>query len=121
MDFPLNHNTQGWDSALYEVEHENQAITTDMEGGYMISRPRHTRAPRKTFTIGWQNLSDTDLTTLRSFYDGKFGSSATFTWTDPPSGVTYTVRFKKGEPLRYKYVGKRALRIWQVTLVLEQV
>jgi phage-related protein len=121
MDFPLDHNSQGWDSTLYQVERENQAITTEMEGGYMCSRPRHTRTPRKTFTLGWQNLSNTDYATLSAFWDSHFGASKTFTWTDPPTGTLYTVRFKAKDGFIAKYLGKRALRIWQVTVVLEQV
>jgi hypothetical protein len=67
--FPLSHQTQGWDSKKFKVSSENPSITTPMEGGYTISRPRHTRPPRKTWRMGWECMKDTDYQTLKAFWD----------------------------------------------------
>lgn len=117
--FPLNHNTQGWDSSLYEVTSEDPAIKTEMEGGYMVSRPRHTRLPRRTFSLGWRSMSAIDAGVLKSFYDAMRGASLSFNWTDPNTNTTVTVRFKDG--LTLKYVGKGSLKLYDCNLKFEEV
>jgi phage-related protein len=117
--FPLNHNSQGWDSKLYKVSKEDKSIRTEMDGGYMTSRPRHTRAARRTWTIGWKSMLNADKLTLETFWDTVAGGSDSFTWTEPDTSTVYTVRFKG--PINFEYAGMGNTKLWDVTLSLEQV
>lgn len=120
LAFPLDKNSFGWDSAQYVPDFEDPSITTDIEGGYMASRPRHTRAPRGNWKMGWQMMNDVDFQTLMNFWITTKGRSNLFAWTDPYSGTVYaSVRFA-AKPT-YKYVGKGAYRAWDVQVQLEQV
>jgi phage-related protein len=117
--FPLTHESTGFDSHGYKVDFEDPSIMTEMEGGYMTSRPRHTRAPRRTFSLVWRSMVHADYQTLRTFYDARRGGSETFTWTDPETTTVYTVRFKGG--LSASYFGLGATKLWDLSLQLEQV
>ena len=118
--FPLTKNSNGFDSASYSVMQENPAIKTEMEGGYMTSRPRFTRTPRKTFTLAWKAMLNTDKIILDAFWNTNKGSSDSFIWRDPVLDVDFTVRFK-GDNLNFKYVGLGATRLWDIQITLEQV
>lgn len=117
--FPLDNNTQGWDSKLYKVTSEDPAIKAEMEGGYMISRPRHTRTPRKTIQFGWHSMADADYQALKAFWNQVFGGSMNFTWHDPYTNTDLTVRFKQA--IDETYVGMGDTRLWDVTVTVEQV
>lgn len=110
--------TMGEDSRFFSVEQEDPAIRTNMEGGYVSSRARHTRTPRKTFTSGLTNLTNADKATLEAFWDTVRGGSVIFNWTSPQNAVVYAVRFK--EPLRWKYTGKGPNQTWELQFTLEQ-
>lgn len=117
--FPLTHNSTGWDSKHYKAIPEDPSIKTEMDGGYMVSRPRHTRTPRLTFSLGWKSMLHADRNTVKAFWNTVRGSSNTFTWTDPDTNTVFTVRFK-GQ-ISEEYVGKGNLKLWNLTMELEQV
>lgn len=81
---------------------ENPALTSTMENGIVLSRPRFTRI-RKTFTLKWSALPASDYEKLRSFWQTVLGGSQEFSWTYPAipgdslSGKEYTVRFANGD------------------------
>ncbi len=110
--------SQGQDSSLYEVSHEDPAIRTEMDGGYVISRPRHTRTPRKTFKTGYTHIDQTDRALIEAFWNTVKGGSVVFDWEDPVSLATLSVRFK--EELAFKYVGIGNVHHWDVKMTLEQ-
>jgi hypothetical protein len=70
---------------------KDPSLSSEVVNGMKISRARHTRILR-AWTLKWNALADTDLTTLLTFYDTVKGGSAPFTWTDE-FGNTYTARF----------------------------
>ena len=115
--FPTLSTTQ--DSALYSVELEDQSIKTPLDGGYVASRPRHTRLPRKTFKTGYTMLTETDKQTLEQFYGAMKGGSVIFDWTDTSTNTTYSVRF--ADKLSWKYTGKGNYKRWDIQLTLQQV
>lgn len=128
LAFPLTRNSTGWDSAEFVPEQENPAITTEMEGGYTVSRPRHTRDPRRSWKLGWKSTTDAEKQLLENFWDAVRGSSDAFTWTDPSTitpenllGVSYVCRFKPGSKPSYKYMGRGPLRIWDMSCEIEQL
>lgn len=123
--FPLTHNTQGWDSRLYKATPEDPALKTEMEGGYTVSRARHTRTPRMTWRFGWRSMKDSDYQLALDFWKARRGASETFTWVDPasitqalPAGITYTVRFKSWDGA---YVGAGSNRMWDLNIEVEQL
>jgi len=111
--------TEGQDSSLYEVSTENPAIRSEMEGGYVVSRARHTRAPRKTYKTGFTNIGTADKALLDSFWFTVKGGSASFDWTDPVTLSVITVRFMND--ITFKYTGAGATKRWNVGITLEQV
>lgn len=107
------------DTSKYSYEVEDKAIKTEIEGGYVSSRARHTRPPRRTFKVGYTYIRDSDLTILDNFYVSMGGGSDDFTWTNPSNNIVYTVRFKT--PLSVKFAGRLGNRRWDVTFDLEEV
>lgn len=119
-DFPTVALAGLEDSKHFGVAQANPAKTSEVEGGYTISRPRYTRLPRKTWTTGFSDLTDAEKDSFTAFWDTKMGGSDSFTYLNPADAATYTVRFK-GEP-KIKYVGMAALRRWEITdISLEQI
>lgn len=108
----------GQDSTQFSINVEDVAIKTEMEGGYVVARARHTRTPRKTFNTGYKSISDTDRTALLNFYDSVAGGTLIFDWTDPVDSVTWQVRFD-GE-MSFKYTGMGATKLWDVNFKLVQ-
>lgn len=106
------------DSKFYSVELEDPSLKTKMEGGYVISRAKHTRRPRRTFTTGFSFIKDSERKILEDFYDSVRGSSLTFYWNDPIYNERFTVRF--AEKYSFKYIGIRNVHRWDVTFSLEE-
>lgn len=106
------------DSSKFSVQAEDPTIRSNMDGGYVTTRPRHTRTPRKTWTTGFTNITDTQKATLETFWNTCRGGSVIMDWTNPHDLAVYQVRFTK--PMQFKYVGKGAYRRWNVDIELEQ-
>lgn len=102
----------------YEVEFEDPSIKTDLEGGYVSSRPRHTRKPRQTWMIKFVLLNQADKVTLQNFYNSVMGGSAIFTWVNPEDKVTYYARFK--EPLKFGYKQMGQTKQFNCAITLEE-
>jgi hypothetical protein len=106
------------DSAKFSVEHEDPAIQSTMDGGYVVSRPRHTRRPRRTWMSGFTYIQDADKAQLETFWQTVMGGSLIFQWKNPHDLADYLVRFKG--PLKFTYVGKRANRRWDISFSVEE-
>jgi phage-related protein len=111
--------TRGQDSKFYKLNQENTAMSTKMDGGYVVSRAKHTRKPRKSFTTGFSSMPNADRVKLQDFWDTVRGGSVVFDWTDPVTKTVFQVRFV-GESLEYTYVGKGIAQLWDVTFKVEQ-
>lgn len=108
------------DSSKLSSEQEDVAERIDVEGGYTITRPKHSRNPRRTFTTGFTELTSAQKTELETFYQTVKGGSVAFDWTDPTTDTIYSVRFK--ESLKFSYVGHGETFRWDSeTITLEQV
>lgn len=109
------------DAATFEEEFENVAASGgEMDGGYVISRPRFTRAPRRTWNFRFVEMRDTDKKALEDFWKLVKGSSNGFDWQHPISKTTINVRFGPDMKLRFKRIGFGKINIWEsdtVTLV----
>jgi phage-related protein len=108
------------DSAECQVEVEDVAVRSETDGGYVYTRARHTRTPRKTWTTGFTNISHAQKTELEQFYQTQRGGSDSFTYTPPTEGVEKIVRFKG--PLKFQYTGAGTYFRWDVKNIdLEEV
>jgi hypothetical protein len=71
------------DRKFWWLQKEDPAIRTDMEGGYVASRPRHNRDPlRRTWTFGYTDIDATDRAALENFWDSQKGGSKVWIWLD---------------------------------------
>jgi hypothetical protein len=107
------------DSKYYGVDHEDVALRTKVDGGYVVSRAKHTRRPRRTFSTGFTSIGEAQRQTLVDFYEAVKGGSVIFDWTDPITGDTIAVRFAEGG-LPFKYVGMGPTKLWDVQFKLEE-
>lgn len=110
--------SKGQDSQFYEMTPEDPALKTSMDGGYVVSRAKHTRKPRRTFKTGFSSIIQADYTLLADFWDTVRGGSIVFDWIDPATGSLYNVRF--ASQISFKYVGKGDTKLWDVQITLEQ-
>lgn len=117
--FPtLTFTNGGEDSKLYRMQQEDPTLKTEMEGGYVVSRARHTRIPRKTFSTGYTGISDADKKILENFYAQVRGASMIFDWIDPVGGTVYKVRFDG--PIEFRYVGIGPTKLWDIQFKVVQ-
>jgi phage-related protein len=110
--------TEKEDAQYYEVEVDDNTMRSSSDGGYEFSRPRFTRKPRKTFTTGFTELSQSDYALLMDFWDAYQGA-VSFTWVDPTDNVAHTVRMTKPPVVTYRGIGPR--RMWNVEVTMKQV
>lgn len=73
-------------------ETEDMVIRDSSEAGYEATRPRFTKR-RRIWTLNYERMSDTDLSSLESFFagDAAYGSGI-FSWTNPVNSTAYNVR-----------------------------
>lgn len=110
--------TEGQDSKYFTITPDDPAMRAPLEGGYEFTRPRTTRAPRKTYSSGFSFIGDADKALLEAFWDTVKGGSVIFDWVRPNDEVTLAVRF--AEPLAWKYVGHGPYRRWDVTFKVKE-
>lgn len=108
------------DSSKYQVAQENQAIGSKMDGGYVITRPRHTRKPRKTYQSGFTNLTEDQKNTLQAFFETVYGGSVIFDWTNPTDNTVKAVRFTTDTTMQFAYTGVGMTRFYDVSFKLEE-
>lgn len=80
-------------------ELENNVISSPLDAGYELRRPRFTRS-RKTISVDYEILSTSDKEALLTHYN-TVGLATSFTFTDVNNN-SYTVYFT--QPLKYKEV-----------------
>lgn len=103
VNFPLA-NRQ--DSSFFSIAQEDVTVTGSLEGGYETTRPRTTRAPRKSFTTGFTEILHADVQTLQAFYD-TVGKHSTVNYTHPITSVVTVCRIKDWPAAEYTGAGNR--------------
>ena len=98
----------------YQEDYYKPSVRTEFDGNYSQVRPKFTRAVN-IFSINFKLLTQTDKSTLKTFFAANQGTS--FTWTNPADSVEYLVRFKQ-ETLQFKF--HSPLR-YDVNIILEEV
>lgn len=103
-DFPTL--SKGFDATAFKISYENPAVPEgETEGGYVITRARHTRRPRRFFTIRYLDITEADRLALEAFWDARRGGSEAFNWTNPVTSETFNVRFDSQAALEFNRVG----------------
>lgn len=107
------------DASKFGFEQEDTGIRAEMEGGYVLTRPRHTRTPRRTYKTGFTDLSNADKLTFEAFV-ASFGTYKAFNYTVPVQGTVINVRLREIPKYEYKGFGNN-LR-WDINdIYLEEV
>ncbi|MFM0095681.1 hypothetical protein PQQ87_08710 [Paraburkholderia nemoris] len=109
----------GEDSKNFGIEYEDPSMQTKMDGGYVVSRAKFTRTPRRTWTSGYTSISNSDKQILSNFYQSVMGGSVIFDWTSPQDGQIYQVRFISGS-LKFRYTGIGTSQLWDVTYQVQE-
>jgi phage-related protein len=120
-DFPILSND--FDAASFTEASENPSVAGgDTEGGYEISRARHTRRPRRTWTFRFGDITEAERVILQNFWDARFGGAGAFNWTHPITAVVYNVRFEKQSTLEFSRTGYGTNHRWDTgTITLKEV
>ncbi len=113
----------GLDASTFQETSENTAVSGgDTEGGYVYTRARHTRRPRRSFMFSFTDISDNDKSTLQTFWDDRQGGSGAFNWTHPVSSTVYNVRFDIEMELEFERAGYGNNHRWNSsTITLKEV
>jgi len=84
-----------------------KTIKTETESGYLRTRARSVRA-FKNFTFKYNDLTNTELQSLLTFFDENSGES--FIWEHPVTSASYNVVFEN-ESLDYSYNEKNKVEV----------
>lgn len=117
-NFPTLNNKE--DSKKFGFDTEDVGIRSDMEGGYVLTRPRHTRPPRRIFKTGFTGINNTDFNSFMAFWNS-YGTYKAFTYIVKTSNnELVNVRFQ-AKP-NFQYVGVGATYLWDINdIILEEV
>lgn len=116
-NFPTFNDSE--DASKYGFEVEDVGMRSDMEGGYVISRPRHTRTPRRTWQTGFTDLSNDEYLEFLDFWNDH-GTYKAFTYAVKTSTEEVNVRF--AQKPEFKYAGVGANYRWNIEgIKLEEV
>lgn len=110
--------TAGPDSSKFTQSRVDNSMRKELEGGYVATRPRNTRAPLSKWKVTYTNISNADKALLDAHWDTQKGGSLIFAWTNPQSGTVYQVRYT--QPLDWSYQGMGATQRWDCSFELEQ-
>ncbi len=101
-----------------EIVAFDPTVRNRYEGGYVGTRARFTRLPRR-WSVKYEWMTTANKETLRTFEDARAVGSDSFTWTNPMDSTGYTVRFF--EPVRYTPALNTNFQYWTVEFILEEV
>jgi len=120
-NFPIL--SKDFDASSFKERSENPVVASgDTEGGYVYTRPRHTRRPRKSFEFKFVDISEAERTDLTDFWDDRRGGSGAFNWTHPITATVYNVRFDPEMVLEFERSGYANNHRWDSsTIILKEV
>jgi hypothetical protein len=108
------------DSSKFSQEKENPAMGSKMDGGYVVTRPRHTRRPRRTFSAGFTDMRADKQPVFDAFFDSTHGGAVIFLFVHPVTGEQIPVRFTTDTTLPWTYTGMGKTALWNVTFKLQE-
>ncbi len=119
--FPTLTSTFGFKPSSKEFTEtmEDVSMKSNIEGGYVATRPKHTRTPRRKWKIVYKQLDNADKLLLDNHWIAQKGGSLIFDWINPQNGVTYSVRYVS-DKLEWSYKGANTYQRWDCSFELEQ-
>lgn len=118
-DFPPAGMIEKEDSQYFSVKYRDNTVSSEMEDGYEVSRPRSTRCPGRIFNSGFTDITSADKVLLESFWESVRGNANMFTWEDPTTGNELMVKFKGG--FDFQYGGAGGTHLWTIQFELKEV
>lgn len=103
---------EGWGEELAQ----DPTIRTQLDAGYILTRARFTRIPKK-WKVKYGLITQTDKATLETFQNTVKGGAGIFSWTSPVGLTTYSVRF--AGPIVFTM--RESSNWWDSEFTLEQV
>jgi phage-related protein len=88
-------------------------LITNFENGVEQRRAKRV-SPICEYTLQYRNRTSSDLSTIKTLFNNKYGAYTSFTWTNPEDSTDYTVRFKE-DSLKYTY---KSYGIWDFEFTL---
>lgn len=105
MSFPsISGFTAREDSSLFSKKLVNPAIRKELEGGFVSTRRRYTRTVYE-ITTGFTNISHADHLLFEAFVAAVGGGAGSFTYINPVTSESLTVRFKDTPTASYAGLG----------------
>ena len=96
-------------------------IRSSSDGGYVTSRAKFTRIPRK-WDVHYMWLTVANKNTLKTFVDATaIGGAESFSWLNPEDGVTYTARFLDPLTIEFNAHPNTNFLFWMVDFIMEEV
>ena len=95
---------------------QDPVIRSPKEAGYVQTRPRFTRVPKK-WHLSYAGMSSSDRTSIKSWESTSVYGANSDTWTNPADSTQYTVRL--AGPIRYKFSVSDSY--WSFEFDLEEV
>ena len=96
----------------------NPTVRTEVEAGYVVSRNRFTRAPRR-WNLRYDMVKTANRDTIIAFVTTRGIGGESFQWTEPVAAASVTVRFL--EPPVYVPAENTNNTRWTINLILEEV
>jgi phage-related protein len=93
-------------------------VRTEIEAGFVASRTRFTRAPRK-WSLRFDMTKTVNKNTIAAFATARGIGGEAFTWYEPVAGELVSVRFQG--PPTYIPAESTGNTRWTVSFVLEEV
>ena len=94
----------GEDASKFDVDYEDVTLKSKTDGGYVFTRPRHTRTARRMFTTGLKDISHADYLVMTAFVE-LHNTHTAFSYTLPTTSEVVNVRFMKVPKAKYKGYG----------------
>ncbi len=106
------------DASKFGMEVEDAGMRSEMEGGYVLTRPRFTRPPRRTWSTGFTSIDEVNFQAFVQFFN-EYGTYKGFTYVVPTTNENVNVRFSQ-KPT-FKYVGIGTTSMWDIDAKLEEI
>lgn len=101
---------------VYSEKKQYKTLKTNFENGAVQTRAKWS-SPLRTFRLVFKNRPYSDVTTLMTLFDSKYGGYGSFTFTNPNDSTEYTVRFSEDT----LDVENKAYDVYDFSLSLEEV
>lgn len=104
-------------NAWQESKAFDPTIRSPQEAGYILTKARFTRIPKK-WHISYETLQNDDKISLENFETARKVGAESFNWTNPKNSIVYVVRFLA--PISFGFNSQSSM-YWKAEFDLEEV